>query len=548
MDTQVKPDSAGWHAPFDWHQHYPTPRTPVFARNIVATSQPLAAQAGLHILRNGGNAIDATIAAASAIMLTEPVSNGLGSDAFAIVWDGKQLHGLNASGVAPATWDQAYFNSRHGEKTPLRGVDTITVPGAVAGWAALHDKLGSMSVGDILAPAIELAERGYAVAPMVQKKWANQVDELQSQPGFADVFMPRGRAPLIGERIVMPGAAATLKRLAQHGFREYYEGQTGEKLATFIQQHGGSMTAADLAGFQPEWSGTISRKYRGYEVHEIPPNGQGIAALMAMGMLEQFDVAGLDPDSVANRHLQIEAMKAAFADVYEYVGDPRSMTQVTADDLLNDDYLAARAAKINPDKASDFGPGKPPSGGTIYLTVADANGMMVSFIQSNYMGFGSGVVAPELGISCQNRGQGFSLRDGSPNLVAPGMRPFHTIIPGFLMRDGTPQMSFGVMGGNMQPQGHMQTLSRMIDHGQNPQAACDAPRWKVNSGLSLDVEDTMSEKTVSELQAMGHKIEAVPDSYMDFGSGQFIWRLSDEPDDGYVAASDSRRDGHAAGF
>ncbi|MGB7299077.1 MAG: gamma-glutamyltransferase family protein [Burkholderiaceae bacterium] len=548
MDTKVTPAGPGWHAPFDWHRGYPTPRTPVFARNVVATSQPLAAQAGLHILRSGGNAIDATIAAAAAIAMTEPVSNGLGSDAFAIVWDGQQLHGLNASGVAPAAWDKAYFNKRHGEAIPLRGVDTVTVPGAVAGWAALHEKFGRLPMADILAPAIELAEKGYAVAPMVQRKWANQIGELDTQPGFAEVFMPRGRAPLIGERITMPGAAATLKRLAQYGAREYYEGQTGEQLAAYIQQHGGSLTAADLAAYQPEWSGTISRHYRGYDVHEIPPNGQGIAALMAMGMLEKFDVAGLDPDSVQNRHLQIEAMKAAFADVYKYVGDPRSMTRVTADDLLDDAYLASRAALIDPNKATDFGPGDPPRGGTIYLTAADDNGMMVSFIQSNYMGFGSGVVAPELGISCQNRGQGFSLKDGSPNLVAPGMRPFHTIIPGFLMRDGKPQMSFGVMGGNMQPQGHMQTVSRMVDHGQNPQAACDAPRWKVNRGLALDVEDSMERDVVNSLRQMGHQIERAVDSYMDFGSGQFIWRLSDDKDDGYVAASDSRRDGHAAGF
>ena len=548
MDTKVQPDSPGWHAPFDWRSPYLTPRTPVFARNVVSTSQPLAAQAGLHILRSGGNAVDATIAAAAAIMLTEPVSNGLGSDAFAIIWDGTSLHGLNASGVAPATWDQAYFNKRHGDATPLRGVDTITVPGAVAGWASMHEKFGRLPMGDILAPAIELAEKGYAVAPMVQKKWANQVDELQSQPGFSEVFMPRGRAPLIGERIQMPGAAATLKRLAQHGAREYYEGETADKLAAWIQQHGGTMTSADLAAYQPEWCGTISRRYRGYDVHEIPPNGQGIAALMALGMLERFELAGLDPDSVQCRHLQIEAMKAAFADVYEYVGDPRSMTEVTADDLLDDNYLASRAAQIDPDKATDFGPGRPPNGGTIYLSAADENGMMVSFIQSNYMGFGSGVVAPELGISCQNRGQGFSLRDGSPNLVAPGRRPFHTIIPGFLMRNGQPQMSFGVMGGNMQPQGHMQTVSRMVDHGQNPQAACDAPRWKVNRGLELDVEDRMPEDVVTSLKAMGHRIEPVQDSYMDFGSGQFIWRLSDVKEDGYVAASDSRRDGHAAGY
>lgn len=541
-----EPLSPGWHAPFDWRAPYLTPRTPVFGRNVVATSQPLAAQAGLHLLRTGGNAVDAAIAAAAAITLVEPVSNGLGSDNFAILWDGSALHGLNSSGVAPAAWTPQALRARHGEKLPLRGVDTITVPGAVAGWHALHSRFGRKSLADCLAPAIELAERGFAVAPMVQSKWAAQIGELAGQPGFAEVFMPRGRAPVVGERIRMPGAARTLRALAERGARDFYEGETAERLVQWLRGHGAAHTVADFAGFTPEWVGTISRRYRGYEVHEIPPNGQGIAALMALGMLEHFDLAALDPDSVECRHLQIEAMKAAFADVYEYVADPRAMTAVTAADLLDDGYLAARARRIDPARATEFGHGRPPSGGTIYLSAADQDGMMISFIQSNYMGFGSGVVMPELGISLQNRGQGFSLDERSVNCVAPGKRPFHTIIPGFLMRDGRPQMSFGVMGGNMQPQGHVQTLVRMIDHGQNPQAACDAPRWKVNRGLSVDVEDAMPADVRDALRSMGHVIEPVIDSYMDFGSGQFIWRLSDDRDDGYVAASDSRRDGHAA--
>lgn len=542
------PRAPGWHAPFDWRAPYPTPRTPVFGRNVVATSQPLAAQAGLHVLRSGGNAVDAAIAAAAAIAITEPVSNGLGSDNFAILWDGSSLHGLNSSGVAPAAWTREALAARHGESLPLRGVDTITVPGAVAGWHALHERFGRASFADCLAPAIELAERGYAVAPMVRQKWAAQVGELSAQPGFAEVFMPHGRAPEIGERVRMPGAAATLRGLAERGARDYYEGEIAERLVSWLRGHGALHTLDDFAAYRPEWVGTISRRYRGYEVHEIPPNGQGIAALMALGMLEHFDLAGLDPDSVACRHLQIEAMKAAFADVYRYVADPRAMTDVTAADLLADAYLAERARLIDRSRATDFGPGRPPSGGTIYLSAADESGMMISFIQSNYMGFGSGVVMPDLGISLQNRGQGFSLDPESVNVVAPGKRPFHTIIPGFLMRDGKPQMSFGVMGGNMQPQGHVQTLVRMIDHGQNPQAACDAPRWKVNRGLSVDLEDTVSDAVEQDLRAMGHVIEPVIDSYMDFGSGQFIWRLSDDRDDGYVAASDSRRDGHAAAF
>ncbi|MEZ5740882.1 MAG: gamma-glutamyltransferase family protein [Burkholderiaceae bacterium] len=538
--------SPGWHAPFDWQAHYPSRRTPVFGRNIVATSQPLAAQAGLHLIRTGGNAVDAAIGAAAAIALTEPVSNGLGSDNFAIVWDGRQLHGLNSSGVAPAAWDPAYFHRKHGDKFPVRGVDSITVPGAVAGWHALHEKFGKLPFADCLAPAIELAERGFAISTIVQRKWAAQIPELHDQPGFAQMFMPHGRAPLVGERVCMPGAAATLKALARRGARDYYEGETAEKLVAYLRGHGAAMTLQDFAGFTPEWCGTISRRYRGHELHEIPPNGQGIAALMALGMLEHFDLASLQPDSAAARHLQIEAMKAAFADVYEYVADPVGMTKVKTADLLDDAYLAARAKRIDPARANAFSHGQPPKGGTIYMTTADESGMMVSFIQSNYMGFGSGVVAHEQGVSFQNRGQGFSLQAGSPNLVAPGKRPFHTIIPGFLMRDGKPQMSFGVMGGNMQPQGHVQTLVRMLDHGQNPQAACDAPRWKVNGGLTVDLEHTMEAAVVAELKKMGHQVEALVDSYMDFGSGQFIWRLSDDKEDGYVAASDSRRDGHAA--
>ena len=548
QDRNAQPNSTGWHAPFDWSVSHPTIRTPVFARNIVATSQPLAAQAGLHVLRSGGNAVDAAIAAAAAIMLVEPVSNGLGSDMFAILWDGKELHGLNASGVAPMAWDPAYFEARHNGDIPVRGVDAVTVPGAVAGWGDLHRRFGKASFADCLAPAIELAERGYAVSQIVQQKWAAQVPELRGQPGFAEVFMPHGRAPLVGERVRMPGAAATLRRLAEHGAREYYEGETAQRLARFIASHGGAMTGADLAGYRPDWVGTISRKYRGYELHEIPPNGQGIAALMALGMLEHFDIASLPPESVESRHLQIEAMKAAFADVYAYVADARYMADVRAEHLLDDAYLAERAKRIDPRRATDFKHGTPPSGGTIYMSAADESGMMISFIQSNYMGFGSGVVAPDLGISLQNRGRGFTMAARHPNRVAPGKRPFHTIIPAFLTRDGRPQMSFGVMGGNMQPQGHMQTLVRMIDYGHGPQAACDAPRWKVNTGLDVDLEQTVPADVAKGLAAMGHQIKSVTDSYMDFGSGQFIWRLSDDKDDGYVAASDSRRDGHAAGF
>jgi gamma-glutamyltranspeptidase/glutathione hydrolase len=292
---------------------------------------------------------------------------------------------------------------------------------------------------------------------------------------------------------------------------------------------------------------TISMDYAGHTLHEIPPNGQGIAALIALGILKQFDLAALPADSTASQHLQIEAMKLAFADVYRHVGDPRAM-KVQVDELLDPGYLATRARLIDRNKAQDFQAGNPVKGGTIYLTAADESGMMVSFIQSNYMGFGSGVVVPGYGLSLQNRGHGFTREAGHANVVEPGKRPFHTIIPAFLMKDGQPQMSYGVMGGNMQPQGHMQTLVRMLDYRQHPQAACDAPRWRFNEGRSINVEPTMPPATIEGLRALGHQIGDIHDSYQDFGAGQFIWRLGDPAVDGYVAASDPRRDGAAVGW
>ena len=516
----------------------------VARHGMVVSTQHLATQVGVDILKKGGNAVDAAIAAAAALTIVEPVSCGLGSDAFAIVWDGKQMHGLNASGTAPAAWTRDYFIKKHGDAFPMRGWDSVTVPGAVAGWVALSSKLGKLPFADLLEPAIELAARGHLVSPIVQGKWANAVPLLQDQPGYAQAFMPHGRAPHIGEQFVFAEAAQTLKKIAETRGEAYYRGELAQQLARHARTNGGSMTEADLAGYQPEWVTPIQKNFAGHTVHEIPPNGQGIAALMALGMLESLDIDQYPVDSVQSQHLQIEAMKLAFADTYRWVADERAMTDVTARDLLDDAYLAERARHIRHDQAGDFAHGMPPKGGTIYLTAADENGMMVSFIQSNYMGFGSGIVVPGTGISLQNRGHCFSLDANHPNCVAPGKRPFHTIIPGFLTRAGQPQMSFGVMGGNMQPQGHLQTLVRMLKYGQQPQAACDAPRWKVNHGLSVDMETSMPQATVDALAALGHHVENIVDSYMDFGSGQFIWKLAD----GYVAASDSRRDGQAVGF
>ncbi|WMY08800.1 gamma-glutamyltransferase family protein [Paraburkholderia phenoliruptrix] len=542
---------------FNWQNPYPTPRLPVFARNIVSTSHPLAAQAGLRMLWKGGNAVDAAIAAAAAITVVEPVSCGLGGDAFALVWDGRKLHGLNASGVAPQAWSVDYFRRKYGEEAglaiqPKRGWDAVTVPGVIAGWEALHQKFGSLPFADLMEPAIEIAERGHAVASIVAHKWAAAVPELKDQPGFAPTFMPRGRAPQVSELVRFPGHAKTLRKLAEQGPRAYYEGEIAEQIAAFSRECGGALTADDLRNYRADWVEPIGKDYRGYTVHEIPPNGQGIAALIALGILEQFDVKELTVDNVESQHLQIEAMKLAFADVYRYVADPRSM-EVTPEQMLDPAYLASRARLIDPKRATQFDFGMPKAGGTIYMSVADERGMMVSFIQSNYMGFGSGIVVPETGISMQNRGCGFSMDPASPNVVEGGKRPFHTIIPAFLTQqvDGQQEavMSFGVMGGDMQPQGHLQSIVRMLDYGQQPQAACDAPRWKVNRDFTIDIESTLDARTAEALQKLGHTIKSVDDPYMDFGSGQYIWKLDrNDPDRGYVAASDSRRDGLAAGF
>ncbi|MBA4344476.1 MAG: gamma-glutamyltransferase [Methylibium sp.] len=540
------------HQAFNWNQGYASQRSPVFARNIVSTSHPLAAQAGLRILAQGGNAVDAAIATAAAMTLVEPCSNGLGSDAFAILWDGKELHGLNASGNAPQAWTPEYFHRKYGadsKSLPKRGWDAVTVPGAVAGWVAMSERFGKLPFADLMAPAIEIAERGYAVPVIVQSKWAMAaaVSDLTSQPGFAEAFLPRGGAPAVGELFKFPQAARSLKLIAETRGQAFYQGEIAAAVEAFAKQTGGSMTAADFAAYKPEWVKPIAQDYAGHTLHEIPPNGQGIAALMALGILKHFDLASLPVDSTTSQHLQIEAMKLAFADVYRYVSDPVSMT-LSSEQMLDPAYLAERAKLIDMGRAQDFKAGNPVKGGTIYLTTADESGMMVSFIQSNYMGFGSGLVVPGYGVSLQNRGHCFTLEEGHANQVAPGKRPFHTIIPAFLTKDGQPVMSYGVMGGNMQPQGHMQTLVRMLDYGQNPQAACDAPRWRFNEGLSINVEASMRPDTIDGLRALGHQIGDIHDSYQDFGAGQFIWRLGNPSEEGYVAASDPRRDGAAVGY
>jgi gamma-glutamyltranspeptidase/glutathione hydrolase len=465
------------------------------------------------------------------------------------LWDGTELHGLNASGRAAKSWTPDYFKRKYGQHTstpPKRGLDAVTIPGAVSSWMAMSDRFGKLPFADLLEPAIDIAERGYLMSTVVQEKWAAATPEMQALPGFAQAFLPWGRAPHVGELFQFKAAARGLRAIAQTKGLALYGGEIAQAIEKFSNENGGSLKASDFAAYQPEWVKPIGKNYRGHTLHEIPPNGQGIAALIALGILDQFDLGAMALDGTDSQHLQIEAMKLAFADVYRYVAEPSSM-EVTVDQMLDPAYLASRAKLIDMKKAQDFGAGNPVKGGTIYLTAADESGMMVSFIQSNYMGFGSGCVEPNFGVSLQNRGHAFSLEPGI-NQVQPGKRPFHTIIPAFLTKDGQPVMSFGVMGANMQPQGHLQTLVRMLDYKQNPQAACDAPRWRYNAGYEINVESNMNPETVQGLAQRGHKMEVINDSYQDFGAGQFIWRAGDPAVHGYVAASDSRRDGQAAGY
>jgi gamma-glutamyltranspeptidase/glutathione hydrolase len=526
---------------FDWSNPYPSRRQPIFARNVVATSQPLATQAGIAMLRRGGNAVDAALATAITLTVVEPCSNGVGSDLFAIVWDTNALVGLNASGRAPAAASAVRYAGM--AAMPQRGWESVTVPGAVSGWVALSQRFGALPFADLFEPAIRYARDGFAVSPIVAAKWALAVDVLPHDLGFAQHFMPNGRAPRIGERFDNPNLAKTLETIAETHGHAFYRGELANAIVAHAKAHGAAHALEDFTAHTIDWVDPLALDYRGTDVREMPPNGQGIAALIALGILRSFDIASLAPDSVESQHLQIEAMKLAFADTYRYVSDPRSM-DLAPERLLDRDYLARRARLIDPARAQDFGPGEPPRGGTVYMCVADARGMIVSLIQSNYMGFGSGVVVPGTGISLQNRGAGFSLAPSHPNLIAGGKRPFHTIIPGFLTRDGAPLGAFGVMGGPIQPQGHVQALVRMLDHRMNPQAALDAPRWKVGLGRAIDLEPSPSADLRAGLAALGHQLTPLEDSYMDFGAGQIVLRA----ENGYVAASDPRRDGQAAGF
>ena len=527
--------------PVDFSSPYATRRRPTLARNVVSTSQPLAAQAGLRMLLAGGNAVDAALAAAMTLTVVEPISNGIGSDAFAILWDGKQLHGLNASGRSPAAWTPDYFKGQ--KAVPARGWNSVSVPGCVSAWAELSKRFGKLPFEKLFEPAIEYAANGFPVSPFVAERWGPQVPELREQPGFAGAFLPGGRSPHAGEIFRFPDQARTLEKIAATRGEAFYRGELAERIAAHAKANGGMMTREDLAAHTNDWVGTISQDYRGLTVHEIPPNGQGIVCLLALGILSNFDVADHPVDSADSAHLQIEAVKLAFADAYRFVGDLKAM-QVTPKQLLDPGYLASRAKLIDRKRAQDFGHGSPPTGGTVYLTAADAGGMMVSMIQSNFMGFGSGVVVPGTGISLQNRGSGFVLTPGHPNQVAPKKRPFQTIIPGFVTKNGVPVMSFGLMGGSMQPQGHTQMMVRMADYGQGPQGAVDGPRFRIVQGLEVTFEDEWPSETVEELARRGHRVMKLPEDYNAFGCAQIAHRL----EDGYLCASDARRDSLPVGF
>ncbi len=529
---------------------YPSRRMPAVARRgMIATSQPLAALAGLMTLEAGGTAVDAAVAAAATLTVVEPTSNGIGGDAFALVWDGARLHGLNGSGRAPAALTPAQLSDAGHTAVPSHGWLPVTVPGAPRAWHDLHARFGRLDFERVISPAIAAAEDGYAVSPIVAQYWgyafrrySQMLADLPLLQHWFNTFTYRDQAPTAGGLWRSRRMARTLRRIAQSGADDFYTGELAERIVAFAQATGGFLSAADLAQHTSTWVEPISTNYRGYDVWEIPPNGQGLAALIALNILEGFDLRQVPRDSLQAYHLQIEAMKLAFADAHRYIADPEH-THVPTQALLSKRYAAERRALIG-DSAQSVGHGELPKGGTVYLCVADGDGMMVSYIQSNYMGFGSGVVVPDTGIALQNRGAGFSLDPAHPNVLAPGKRPFHTIIPAFLTRDGEPVGPFGVMGGAMQPQGHVQMVLNTIDWDLNPQASLDAPRWQFVAGMNVLLEYGVPQHIIEGLDALGHNVDVRAEGGT-FGRGQIIWRMENGS---LVAGSDPRADGLAIGF
>ncbi|MFD0827030.1 gamma-glutamyltransferase family protein [Neobacillus sp. M.A.Huq-85] len=534
---------------FDFHDHpYSSQRTTVFAgRGMVATSQPLASQAGLDILKKGGNAIDAAIATAAALTVLEPTSNGIGGDAFALVWTENKLHGLNASGPAPKTLTIDAVKAKGYNKIPAYGWVPVTVPGAPSGWAELSKKFGRLSLKEVLKPAIEYAEYGYPLTPILAKYWGyaykryKQIltgDEFQS---WFETFAPKGRAPKMGEIWRSEDHASSLRSIAETAGESFYRGEIAKQIAAFAEHYNGFISQEDLAGYRAEWVTPIRVHYRGYDVWEIPPNGQGLVALLALNIVKGFNFS--EKETVDTYHKQIEAMKLAFTDGKAHITDPFFMKMNVAD-VLSDEYGSIRRSEIA-EEASLPLPYKPPSGGTVYLATADGEGNMVSFIQSNYMGFGSGLVVPGTGISLQNRGHDFSLDPAHPNALMPGKKTFHTIIPGFLTKGDHAVGPFGVMGGYMQPQGHLQVIMNTLDFGLNPQAALDAPRWQWIEGKKVQVEPHFPQHLAHALVRKGHQIEMALDTG-GFGRGQIIWR---DPETGVLmGGTESRTDGAIAAW
>lgn len=526
---------------------YASQRTATVARNgMVATSQPLAAQAGLDILKRGGNAIDAAIATAACLTVVEPTSNGIGGDAFALVWTkDKQLHGLNASGPAPKSISIEKLKDLGHGKMPVTGWIPVTVPGVPAAWAALSERFGRLPLTEVLKPAIEYARNGYPLSPTLSKYWKRAYTAYKQRlqgPEFEEwfrVFAPNGKAPEIGEIWSSEDHAKTLEEIAETKAESFYRGTLADKIAAASKSAGGFLASVDLESYQPEWVDPISVNYKGYDIWEIPPNGQGLVALMALNILKNDQFT--HREDVRTVHLQLEAMKQAFTDGKEYITDPNMMKTRVAD-LLSDEYGKQCRDQIG-ETARVPEPGSLPKGGTVYLSTADGEGNMVSFIQSNYMGFGSGIVVPGTGIGMQNRGHDFSLDPEHENALQPGKKTYHTIIPGFMTKDGQAVGPFGVMGGYMQPQGHFQVAMNMIDFGLNPQSALDAPRWQWIEGKKIEVEHSFPNHIIGQLVQKGHQISVSHDSG-GFGRGQVIMR---NPETGVlIGGTEHRTDGSIA--
>ena len=518
-------------------------------RGMVCTSQPLASQAGLTILQQGGNAIDAAIATAICQTIVEPTNNGLGSDCFALVWTGGKLHGLNGSGYAPQRLTpEAVAASGATERMPLRGWEAVTVPGAPSAWAELHKRFGRLPFAKLFEPAIYYAEQGYPVSPIVARFWQEGIDALtpyKNNPAIAPWFATfdvhgNGVAPQTGELVTLPDHAKTLRILADSYCESYYRGELAQKLVEFSDKTGGYLSLEDLADYRAEWVEPVHINYHGYDVWEIPPNGHGITALMALNILKDMEIGAKDTGDTF--HKQIEAMKLAFADGMHYIADPRYM-QTRVEELLSDAYAAQRRALIG-ETALEPTHGKPFCGGTVYLCTADGEGNMVSFIQSNYKDFGSGIVLPGYGINLNDRGAGFSLDPELDDYLAPRKKPYHTIIPGFLTHEGEAVGPFGVMGAYMQPQGHVQVIMNTVDWLLNPQTALDAPRWQWIAGKEIWLESSVAPEIVEDLRRRGHEVRVLEDD-TTFGRGEIIWRDSN----GVLAgATEPRADGVVAAW